>query len=381
MLITDRIYKQLLARLSEEKPLIQVLLGPRQVGKTSTAEKLYENWEGPKLMVSADSPSPPPAEWIRFQWEQAELKGKDTLFIIDEVQKVAAWSEQVKLMFDASRKTSHLKILLLGSSSLYLQKGLEESLAGRFELISFPHWSFEDFKEAFQWNFETYFSFGSYPGSARFSSDPQRWKDYILHSIIEPVLGKDILGQNPISKPALFRQCFELVCHYPAQVLSLQKILGQLQDRGNVATIKQYLNLLEKSFLLKCLQKFSASAAQTRASIPKIIILNQALIHAYQSSDRLHQDPRWYGHVLENLVGAHLLRLPDTQVYYWREGSHEVDFVLQTSEGLKAIEVKSGLKAEEARGLYKFSKYYPKAICELWDLKRCIQFLETLEFR
>lgn len=380
MSVIDRNYSILLKRLREKKPYIQMLLGPRQVGKTTTAERIFKAWEGTKLMVSADSPSPPPAEWIRFQWEQAELKGEGTLFIIDEVQKIPGWSEQIKILFDASRRKPFLKVLLLGSSSLYLQKGLEESLAGRFELIFAPHWSFSDFKECFAWSFEKYLRFGAYPGAAEFAEDPLRWKNYILNSIIEPVLGKDILGQNPVSKPALFRQTFELTCQYPAQVISLQKILGQLQDRGNVSTMKHYLDLLEKSFLVKCLEKWSGPPIQTRASIPKILVLNQALIHAYQSPDRLQHDPRWYGYVLENVVGAHLLSLPDTRMYYWREGPDEVDYVLKTPKNLRAIEIKSGLKSDETRGLQKFSKLYPKAVCEVWDLKKCVDFAASPHF-
>jgi len=369
--------KTLEKRLLEPNPRLQILLGPRQVGKTTAAISIFESWKDPKIMVSADSPSPPKPEWIRFHWEQARMKGKNTLLIIDEVQKVSAWSEQVKALYDEDQqaKRKGLKVVLLGSSSLYLQRGLSESLAGRFELIKAPHWSFAEFKEAFNWDFEKYFRFGAYPGAVEYVEDEQRWRDYILNSIIEPVLSKDILGIHPVNKPALFRQTFELAAHHPAYIISLQKILGQLQDRGNAETIKNYLYLLEQSFLIKTLQKFSGSVVQTKSSSPKIIILNQALTHAYQSQDRLSKDSQWYGHVFESLLGAKLSQIPNSQLYFWREGNFEVDYILRTPDKTVAIEIKSGWKQKSGAGLQQFAKRFPKIECDLWDKGRCLQFL------
>jgi len=375
VLITLDFQKTIEKRLREKSPLLQILLGPRQVGKTTAAKCILKEWPGPKLMISADSPSPPNADWIRFHWEQARKQGPKTLFIIDEVQKVPGWSEQVKLLFDQDRGEGRLKILLLGSSGLYLQKGLGESLAGRFELIKAPHWSFQEFHKAFGWDMETYFRFGAYPGAVDFKNDEERWRRYILEGIIEPVLSKDILGLHPVRKPALFRQTFELTVQLPAHIISLQKLLGQLQDRGNATTIRDYLNLFEKSFLIKALQKYSGSVLRTRASSPKILVLNPALIHAYQSQARLNQDPQWYGYVFESLLGAHLFRVPNSELYYWREGNVEVDFILKTPKGLWALEIKSGRKKPYTKGLQEFSKKFPKANCETWDFDRCMRFL------
>ena len=373
-MITLQFQKVLQKRLREKNPLLQILLGPRQVGKTTAAEAIYQEWSGKKIMASADSPSPPSPDWIRHHWEQARLKGAGTLLILDEVQKVPGWSEQVKILFDPDRGKRDLRVLLLGSSSLYLQKGLRESLAGRFELIRASHWSYTDFREAFGWDFETYLRFGAYPGTVPLKEEESRWRHYILNSIIEPVLGKDILGQHPVNNPALFRQTFELVMHYPAQVVSFQKLLGQLQERGNAATIKQYLHLLEQSFLIKTLQKYSGSPLQIRTSSPKIVVLNQALNHAYQPPEKLAQDLDWRGRVFESVVGAHLSQVPDSDLYYWKEGTAEVDYILRTPKGLYALEIKSGHR-KSSKGIYLFSKRYPKARCEVWDFEKSLQFL------
>src|SRR3989338_5772454 len=364
-------------RLSEKYPLIQILLGPRQVGKTMGARAIYDAWQGPKIMASADSPAPPQAQWIEHHWQQARLKGPGTLLILDEVQKVTGGSEQVKILFDVDRGQKDLRILLLGSSSLYMQKGLKESLAGRFELIRAPHWSFSEFQEAFGWDFNTYLRFGAYPGTVPFFQEETRWRSYILDSIIEPVLGKDILGQHPVYNPALFRQTFELVVQYPAQMISLQKLLGQLQDRGNATTIKHYLQLMEQSFLLLMLQKYSGSTLQSRISSPKILILNQALTHAYHSQSRLDQEPEWYGRVFESIVGSHLHRLPNTELFYWKKGKAEVDYVIRTPMETVALEIKSGKRKQSHKGLQQFARHYPKVRCETWDFARCLHFLST----
>lgn len=361
-------------RLGEKKPLIQILLGPRQVGKTTAAEHLVNAWKGPKIMVTADSPAPPQPAWIEHHWDQARLKGDGTLLILDEVQKIPGWSEQVKILFDTDRDKRDLRVLLLGSSSLYMQKGLRESLAGRFELVSAPHWSYPEFEQAFGWDFSTYLRFGAYPGAVSFAQDEERWRSYILQSIIEPVLGKDILGQHPVNNPALFRQTFELAVQYPAQIISLQKLLGQLQDRGNASTIRNYLTLLEQSYLILTLQKYSGSVAQTRASMPKIIVLNQALTHAYQSQERL-KELTWYGYVFESVMGAHLHRIPNSELFYWREGKDEVDYVLKTPRETVAIEIKSGLP-RRGKGIQAFSRRYPKIRCEVWDFEKCLHFLK-----
>lgn len=367
--------KILSKRLREKSPLLQILLGPRQVGKTTAARHLYDHWQGPKLFLSADVPTPPTADWITLHWNQALRQGHNTLLIIDEIQKIPGWSDQIKALFDRERGKGHLKVLLLGSSSLSLQRGMHESLAGRFELLHAPHWSYREWQAAFGDDFESYLRFGAYPGSAEFRHDESRWRSYILHSIIEPVLGKDILGLAPVAQPALFRQAFELAVHYPAQIISLQKLLGQLQDRGNITTVKHYLTLFEQAYLIRTLQKYSGSAVRTRGSSPKIVVLNPALTHAYQIQARLDSDRVWYGLMFESLVGAHLAQEEGT-LYYWREGQDEVDYVLASPERTVAIEIKSGMRARRS-SLARFARRYPEVECQLWDYDLCLHYLSS----
>lgn len=364
-------------RLRENAPLPQILIGPRQIGKSTAAEDIYKQWQGSKLMVTADSPTPPQAEWIQWNWEKALAMGRGTLFIIDEVQKVAGWSEVLKALFDQERGKGNLKILLLGSSSLYLQQGLSDSLAGRFELVQASHWTYKECRQHLGWNPDQYLQFGGYPAASAFINDYERWRSYILNSIIEPVLSRDILGRQNVRSPSLFRQSFELAMRHPAHIISLQKLLGQIQTSGNAATIKHYLTLFEKCFLIRCLEKFSGSSIKTKASSPKIIVLNPALVQAYQPQDRLQTDREWRGFVLESVVGFHLSLVPESELFYWRHGNFEVDYILKTPQETRAIEIKMGAALGSA-GLKEFSKRYPKIRCELWDFEDCIKFMSSV---
>lgn len=249
---------------------------------------------------------------------------------------------------------------MLGSTSLTLKKGLSESLAGRYEIIPASHWDLGECREAFGWGIQDYLKFGGYPAAAELSRDIPRWQSFIRNSIIEPVLIKDILGLSAVNKPALFRQTFELAMAYPAQEISLQKLLGQLQESGNVTTIKHYLELFESAFLVKKLPKYSGSEVKKKGSSPKIIPLNTALIHAFRSPLDLETNGDWYGRVFESAVGAALTRSVGN-LSYWRDGKFEVDFVLEVGGKIYAIEVKSGRK-RASRGLELFLQRYPSSV-------------------
>jgi predicted AAA+ superfamily ATPase len=346
-------------RLSEPFPLIQVLLGPRQVGKTTVAKEVFDKFQGSKLFVTADGPSPPDFDWLRTHWLRVRAMPGPVLFVVDEAQKIAGWSEVVKEEFDRDRGNRDIRVLLLGSSSLTLQRGLSESLAGRFELIRAYHWNLREMERSFGWDLDAYLGFGGYPGAARFFSEPLRWQDYLRDSVIEPVLGRDILLARSVSKPGLFRQAFEVVLNYPAQQVSYQKIVGQLQGQGTGETIKHYLRLFEEAFLLKSIYSYSIRPLTTRTSSPKVIPLAPALVHAFVPPERIKLDPEWRGRLFEAAVGASILR-QERELFTWRERDFEVDYVVPRASGPIAIEVKSG-RRRGASGITKFMRAFPRA--------------------
>jgi predicted AAA+ superfamily ATPase len=328
--------------MKEPSPLIQVILGPRQVGKTTGVLQMQEKHSGPSFYVSADDTLNASNRWIEEQWQAALEKGPGTLLIIDEIQKIQNWAEVIKRLWDAqARSPRKLKCVLLGSSSLTLQKGLSESLAGRFELIAVHHWSYPEWHKAFGDSLDLFLRYGGYPAAHAYQKDYARWFSYLKSSVVDMVVGQDILSQNTVAKPALFRQAFEILCGYPAQEVSYNKLLGQLHDRGNTDLVKHYLELYEGAFLFRGLTKYSGKIVKSRTSSPKILPMCPAL-YTLAAGSRALDDPEKRGHVFEAAVGVDLLRIPEARVFYWRDGDHEVDFVIHHEDKLYALEVKSG---------------------------------------
>ena len=362
--------KELARRLREPRRFIQAITGPRQVGKTTLALQVAERNHLPHHFASADEPTLRAGEgWIISQWEEArhlaeKSKGKGALLILDEVQKIPQWSVTVKGLWDEdSRKKRLVKVVLLGSAPLLMGRGLAESLAGRFESLHLPHWSFLEMKRAFGWNVNQYLFYGAYPGAAPFIKEPARWSRYIKDSLIETSISRDVLLLSRVDKPALLRRLFEIGCSYSGQILSYRKMAGQLDDTGNVTTLVHYLDLLAGTGTLAGLQKYTGSAVASRRSIPKIQVFNTALITAQSSMtwQETFEDKRLLGRLTESVVGAHLLNAAIAgacELFYWRDTNREVDFVVRKGKKLVAIEVKSGGIPASFHGLDAFSKAY-----------------------
>jgi predicted AAA+ superfamily ATPase len=352
-------------RLAEQLNFIQIVLGPRQVGKTTGVRQVFEAFAGPKHFATADSPVPPSADWLKAQWERARSLGDGSLLVVDEVQKVSGWAEVCKLLFDQHRMKRALKVVLLGSASLSLQEGMNTTLAGRFEIIPVYHWTLAEMQLAFGWDLDRYISFGGYPAAAELVGDFERWCSFMRDSIVEPVLGRDISGLVRIAKPGLFRQAFRTAMGYPAQVISYQKLLGSLQEGGNASTVKHYLELFQAAYLIRLVEKYSGSRLRTATSSPKILPLAPALCNAMLDHENLLYDTAWRGRIFEAVVGAHLAKLPG-RLFYWSEGNYEVDFIREVDGQVIAYEVKSGLK-QKSKSLTEFRRRYPEAIVDVID--------------
>ena len=371
-------YHTLKARMLEPRRFMQVLAGPRQVGKSTLVGQVLQDIPIPHSLEIADAVDPKDCDWIHRVWEGARttmiLRGEtERLLVIDEIQKIDNWSEVVKREWDAdTHKRINLKVVLLGSSRLLLKRGLTESLAGRFELIRLEHWSYKEMHDAFGVALDEYIYFGGYPGAAHLIGNEKRWRKYIKDSLVAPAIKKDVLMTSNIYKPALMKQLFELGCGYSAEILSLTKLMGQLQDAGNVTTLASYLELLDQCALLTGLQKYAHDDARKRGSIPKYQVYNNALLTAYKGRSFLtdRTDTMLWGRWVESAVGAHLQSMAEEagyQVYYWRETASnkadkdkEVDFIIVNNGEVTAIEVKSGRRGMNT-GLPDFAKkFHPK---------------------
>lgn len=361
-------YQIIKKRLEEPRKFIQVVMGARQIGKSTVVKQVLKDLDLPYQFYSADNVPASNTAWISDCWETVRSLKRNNgwesaILVIDEIQKIPDWSEAVKKEWDDdSFNDKNIKVLLLGSSRVLLEKGLSESLAGRFEEIRMSHWSYAEMRDCFGWSLDRYIFYGGYPGAASLADDEDRFRQYIQSSIIDATINKDILMDTPIGKPALLRQTFELGAAYSGELLSLNKMLGSLQDAGNTSTLSGYLNLLAESGLLCGLQKYSIDLARRRASIPKLQVYNNALkmVYSPMTFDQAILDRRSWGRTLESGIGACLVSqafVHRFDVFYWRERNDEVDFILRKKNSSVAIGVKGNAEKRTA-GLEKFRELF-----------------------
>ncbi|MGB5982508.1 MAG: ATP-binding protein [Nonlabens sp.] len=365
-------FNELYQRIENEpRGHIQVLYGPRQTGKTTAARQVAKKTSLPVHIETADAIDPDSKDWISNQWQTARLQltikdAKSAVLILDEIQKINNWSEQVKREWDADTANGiALKVVLLGSSRLMLQQGLTESLTGRFESIYVPHWSFSEMQELHDLSLNEYIFYGGYPSSAEYRNNWKRWKRYINSSFIQTSIEKDILMLTRVDKPALLAKLFKIGSNFTGQVLSFNKIKGQLQDVGNVTTLSDYLTLLDTAGLLAGLEKFTPNQVRKYSSSPKFQVQNNALLSAQQNLDMnaAIMKPVEWGRWVESAVGTHLYNASiegDFEISYWRERNDEVDFVLHDTHHVLGIEVKSGGEGY-TKGMEKFTQKFPGA--------------------
>lgn len=365
------IYHEILKRLQEPRRFIQVLTGPRQTGKTTVARQLLETVKDPGIYATSDEPTLKELSWIEQQWEAARFflkKDPDTLrgvLVLDEIQKIPGWSEIVKRLWDEDTASGlPLHAVILGSSPLLVQQGLTESLAGRFEMNYVTHWSYAEMQNAFGMDLDEYVYYGGYPGAAGLIRDRRRWARYIVEALIETTLSRDILLMTRIHKPALLRRLFELGSSHSGQIVSYQKMVGQLQEAGNTTTLAHYLSLLSGAGLLTGLPKYAGNQVRQRASSPKLLVLNTGLMSAttHVPLEELRQDSATWGRLVETAVGASLYNAAvgqDISVYYWAGRNRELDFVLVRGKKIVAIEVKSSARKRNLPGLTEFEKHFP----------------------
>lgn len=361
-------YQIIKKRLEEPRRFIQVVMGPRQVGKSTVVKQVLKELDIPYQMFSADNVPATNSVWVANCWEATRSlqknKGYESIvLVIDEIQKITNWSEAVKKEWDDDTfHDRNIKVLLLGSSRVLLEKGLSESLAGRFEEIRMSHWSYMEMRECFGFTLDQYIYYGGYPGAASLIDEEERYLQYIQSGIVDATINKDILMDTPIGKPALLRQTFELGSAYSGQLLSLNKMLGSLQDAGNTATLAGYIHLLDESGLLCGLQKYSIDTARRKASIPKLQVYNNALKVVYSSLafDEAITNRQAWGHIFESAVGAYIVSqsfVHRFEVFYWRERNDEVDFILRKKGSVVAIEIKSNAE-KRIKGLEVFKNLF-----------------------
>jgi uncharacterized protein len=369
--------QSLTTRLAEPRRFMQVVAGPRQVGKTTLVRQTLAALDAriARHSVSADSPGLVGITWLQTQWETARALAAQAgacVLVLDEVQKLPNWTEEIKRLWDQdTREGRDVRTVILGSAPLLISRGLTESMAGRFEITRLGHWHYNEMREAFGFTLDQFIYYGGYPGAAQLVGDEARWAAYVRDALIETTISKDVLLLTPVQKPALLRRVFDLACRYSGQELSYQKMMGQLSDAGNTTTLAHYLELLEGAGMVCGLQKYAGQVVRQRASSPKLQVFNTALMGAIAAGegfdfDRLRTTPELWGRMVESAVGAQLLAKHLTHstatpvVQYWRDGQREVDFVVRANSEVFALEVKSGSSPGPMPGLDAFCAQFPQ---------------------
>lgn len=360
---------KLVSRINEPRRFIQILLGPRQTGKTTALNQALKDVRLPFIQAEVAEHGAS-TDWLRSQWYQARnlitSLSPSALLVIDEVQYVTGWADAVKALWDEDAKSGiDLRVVLTGSSATLIRSGMAESLAGRFELIRCTHWTYAECREAFGLTLDEFLFFGAYPGAIPLRNDVKRWASYVTDAIIEPAIAKDVLALEDVRNPALLRRLFFLGAPYSGQEISYRKLLGQLDDRGNTATIAHYLDLLEQAGMMSGLLKYDPRLLTSRSSSPRLLVHNTALMTATYGTRRadLLEEPTLKGHLVESAVGAYLIARSQEEGFtlnWWRDGRHEVDFVLTDERRVLGIEVKSG-RVKSTGGLTEFVLRFPGA--------------------
>lgn len=364
MEINRKLCSTLSARLARIQPFIQIIIGPRQIGKSTAIKQIIKNSPDTSLYVTLDTPGNAGHETISFNWNKAREDKKINLLVFDEIQNVLNWANLVKLLFDEDRNKKKFNVVILGSAALELSLSGEESLLGRFELIRTFHWNFFETNQLKETSLTKYLQYGGYPLISEIleeGGDDEliRCQTFVKDSIIEPVITRDILLFKNSLNSGLLRQTLQLALSLPCEEISFTKMLGQLNDKGNTATIKGHLELLEKAFLIKLLYRFTQGQISLRTSSPKIVPLAPALTHAYTSAKKIQTDPYWFGKIFEMVIINKFYEY-GYDLYYWTEGKLDVDLVAKNNNSLFAFEIKSGY-APDWKGLNGFKKKYPES--------------------
>ena len=380
----------LVARLKEPRRFLQVVAGPRQVGKTTLVRQALERLERDaqanttsptaapvaQHSASADGPGLQGQIWLSTQWQVARAlaaQAGSCVLVLDEIQKVSQWTEEVKRLWDEDTAAGRdVRVVILGSAPLLIARGLSESMAGRFEITRLGHWRYAEMRDAFGFSLEQFIFYGGYPGAAPLVHDESRWAAYVNDALIETTISKDVLLMAPVQKPALLRRVFDMACVYSGQILSYQKMLGQLDDAGNTTTLAHYLDLLEGAGMACGLPKYMGQVVRQRASSPKLQVFNNALMGCHWVAQGVGLQaalarPDVWGRLAESAVGSELLARHLTHssrhplIHYWNNGQKEVDYVLRKDATLQALEVKSGHNLGNVSGLDAFVKQYAQA--------------------
>lgn len=294
-----------------------ILIGPRQVGKTTLARNLlpadspnYFDLENPEVEAQLSAPL-------------TALRDLCNLVVIDEVQHAPELFRVLRVLLD--RPGVPARFLLLGSASPWLLRQTSESLAGRVEVIEVGGFTLDEVGRAAA---GTLWRRGGFPRSftAASDSESQIWRREFIRTVVERDLPQLGLGAPA---PALYR-FWTMVAHYHGQIWNSADPARSLGV--NESTVRRYLDWMTRAFLVRQLQPWHANLGKRQVKAPKVYVCDSGLLHellGIRDASALSGHPKsgasWEGFALEQVLR---IARPD-QAYFWAtHGGAELDLLL-----------------------------------------------------
>lgn len=326
-----------------------VLIGPRQVGKTTLSLMLGP--KGPKAPLYLDLEDP--ADRAKLQDPAAYFAsvGK-RLVILDEVQALPHLFPVLRGVIDAKRREGQQagQFLLLGSASLELLQQSSESLAGRVDVLELTPFLATEVEAAER---EKLWRRGGFPRSflARNEAESRQWRAAFLRTYLE----RDIPQLGPRIAAETLRRFWTMLAHQQGGLFNASALASGLGLSGK--TVAHYLDVLSDVLLVRRLPPFHANVKKRLVKAPKTYVRDSGLLHSLlgiHDQEALLSHPvcggSWEGFVLENLIAA---AGPQWQPSFYRTATGvEVDLVLEGPGGqLWVIEIKRTTAPKVERGL------------------------------
>jgi len=366
-MIDRHLYAVLKQRL-REVPAV-VLLGPRQVGKTTLAKRLAEE-ESPALYLDLESPS----DLAKLAEPELYLQAKlDQLVILDEIHRTPHLFNVLRGLIDEARRQDRRAglYLLLGSASLELLRQSGESLAGRVSFLELGPLNLLEVA-AIPGGQEQLWLRGGFPDSFLVSGESQslRWRQDFIRTYLE----RDIPQFGPRIPSETLRRFWTMLAHQQAAPFNASQLARSLGV--DAKTVSRYLDLLVDLLLVRRLPVWRANVGKRLVKRPKAYVRDSGLVHALlgiREMDALLSHPvvgaSWEGFVIEQLLLGH--DNPLEGYYYRTAGGAEIDLLLHFADGaLWAVEIKRSLSPKPTRGFH-------EACRDLQPERRCVVYPGT----
>lgn len=336
MLITRKLKQQILDRINQGKAII--LIGARQVGKSTLFNEISKRLDGPILTLNCDNPETRDLLNEPSSYELKLLVGNNKVIMIDEAQRIYNIGMTLKRIIDQYPGT---QLLITGSSSLELHNKLNEPLTGRkFEYYMYPLSSAELYDSTgltgVKQLLDSRMIYGSYPDII---THPENAKELIL-SLSNSYLYKDILEMDSVRRPALLDKLLIALSLQIGSEVSYNEIAQTIGS--DTKTVERYIDLLEKCFVVKKIDGLSRNMRNELKKSKKIYFYDNGVRNAIIQNFaplKLRNDngALWENFFIMERMKYNAYRNHSVNYYFWRTTSQQEIDLIEESDGVFTI--------------------------------------------